>query len=168
MNFYSGSFPDIEALNMRVKDALNLYSLIILPAMFGALGAIVYFLRAFLNPMQPNAGWSRTLYHIALGALAGMIMAWLGMGLLGTDEAFKSIGLGLFAFAFVLGFSIDVFFDMLENLVKAASGAVAQIGSTGAGGPPPSPPPPPSPSPPPSPPPPPPPPPPPSPPGAAT
>ena len=147
MNFYSGSFPDIEALNMRVKDTLNLYSLIILPAMFGALGAIVYFLRAFLNPKQPNEGWSRTLYHIALGALAGMVMAWLGMGLLGSDEAFKSIGLGLFAFAFVLGFSIDVFFDMLENLVKAASRAVSQIGSTGSGGssagsPPPPPPPP--------------------------
>jgi hypothetical protein len=122
---------------MRVKDALNLYSLIILPSLFGALGAVVYFLRAFLNPKEPNEGWSRTLYHVALGALAGMIMAWLGMGLLGSDDAFKSIGLGLFAFAFVLGYSIDVFFDLLANLVKAASRTVGQIGSTGPDGPPP-------------------------------
>jgi len=57
----------------------------------------------------------------------------LGMGLLGTDDAFKSIGLGLFAFAFILGFSIDVFFDLLENLVKAARGSVRQIGSSGSG-----------------------------------
>ena len=129
LSFYSGSFPDIEALNMQVKDTLNLYSLIILPAMYGALGAIVFFLRAYLNPQEPNAGWSRTLYHVALGALAGMIMAWLGMGLLGNGDGFKSIGLGLFAFAFVLGFSIDVFFDLLENLVRAARKTVGQIGS---------------------------------------
>ena len=134
LNFYSGAFPDIEALNMQIKDALNLYSLIILPSLFGALGAIVYFLRAFLNPKEPNEGWSRTLYHVALGALAGMIMAWLGMGLLGSDDAFKSIGLGLFAFAFVLGFSIDIFFDMLENLVKSARRAVGQIGSANPDG----------------------------------
>ncbi|MDQ2633635.1 MAG: hypothetical protein M3Y78_07830 [Pseudomonadota bacterium] len=130
LSFYSGSFPDIEALNMQVKDTLNLYSLIILPAMYGALGAIVFFMRASLNPQEPNEGWSRTLYRVALGALAGMIMAWLGMGLLGGDDAFESIGLGLFAFAFVLGFSIDVFFDLLENLVKAARRTVGQIGSS--------------------------------------
>ncbi|MDI6027217.1 hypothetical protein QBK99_13550 [Corticibacterium sp. UT-5YL-CI-8] len=129
LNFYSGAFPDIEALNIDVQDTLNLYSLIILPAVYGALGAIIYFLRAFLNPQEPNEGWSRTVYRISLGALAGMIMAWLGMGLLGKDEAFKSIGLGLFAFAFILGFSIDVFFDLLENLVKAARKTVRQVGS---------------------------------------
>ena len=138
LSFYSGAFPDIEVINMDVREALNLYSLIILPAMYGALGVIVYFLRAFLNPQEPNEGWSRTLYRIALGALAGMIMAWLGMGLLGTDDAFKSIGLGLFAFAFILGFSIDVFFDLLENLVKAARGSVRQIGSFGPGATPPT------------------------------
>ncbi|MBD0414496.1 hypothetical protein [Oryzicola mucosus] len=129
LNFYSGAFPDIEALNIDVQDTLNLYSLIILPAVYGALGAIIYFLRAFLNPQEPNEGWSRTVYRISLGALAGMIMAWLGMGLLGNDEAFKRIGLGLFAFAFILGFSIDVFFDLLENLVKAARKTVRQVGS---------------------------------------
>ena len=80
LNFYSGSFPDVEALNMRVKDTLNLYSLIILPAVYGALGAIVYFLRAFLNPQEPNEGWSRTLYRVALGALGRNDhgMAWHG------------------------------------------------------------------------------------------
>ena len=55
-----------------------------------------------------------------------MMIAWLGMGLLGGGDAFKSIGLGLFAFAFVLGFSIDVFFDLLENLVKGARTSVGQ------------------------------------------
>ena len=113
---------------MRVKDKLSLYSMIILPAVFGALGAIVYFMRPLLSPQLPNPGKTHTLYRIALGALAGMILAWLGMGMFGADEAFKSAGLGLFALAFILGFSIDVFFDLLDRLVGISRGAVKKIG----------------------------------------
>jgi hypothetical protein len=129
LSYYSGAIPDIEAINMRVKDKLNLYSMIILPAVYGALGAIVFFMRPLLNPRLPNPGMTHTLYRIALGALAGMILAWLGMGMFGTDEAFKSVGLGLFAVAFILGFSIDVFFDLLDRLVGISRGAVKKIGS---------------------------------------
>jgi hypothetical protein len=129
LNYYSGSIPDIEAINMRVQDKLNLYSIIILPAMYGALGAIVFFMRPLLNPRLPNPGISQTIYRVALGALAGMILAWLGMGVFGSDEAFKSVGLGLFAFAFILGFSIDVFFELLDRLVGMSRGAVQRLGA---------------------------------------
>jgi len=129
LSYYSGAIPDIEAINLRVKDKLNLYSMIILPAVYGALGAIVFFMRPLLNPKLPNPGITHTIYRIALGALAGMILAWLGMGMFGADEAFKSVGLGLFALAFILGFSIDVFFELLDRLVGISRGAVKKIGT---------------------------------------
>ena len=69
---------------------------------------------------------------MALGALAGMILAWF----LAPDARFETdvagIGFGLFSFAFLFGFSIDVFFTVLDEFVAFANTTVRRFGASRA------------------------------------
>lgn len=126
--YYSGSVPEIASMEADVRDINTLYSFIILPAAYGALGALMYYMRRILDPLLPNPTLVKTLHRIALGALAGVLLAWLWGGIFDSNEEFKSIGLGLLALAFLFGFSIEVFFDLLDRLVLSAKRNVGKIG----------------------------------------
>lgn len=128
--YYSGSIPDMASLEAQVRDTNTLYSFIILPAAYGALGALMFYMRRILDPLLPDPTLLRTVHRVALGALAGMLLAWLWVGIFDNDEEFKAVGLGLFALAFVFGFSIEVFFDFLDSLVNSAKRTVGKIGQS--------------------------------------
>ena len=101
----------------------------VLPSLFGAFGALMYYMRRVLDPRAIDPPLTRTLHRVALGALSGMILAWLWNGMFNANEDFRAVGLGVFALAFVFGFSIDVFFAFLDRLVRLSTDAVNRIGA---------------------------------------
>lgn len=112
-----------------IRQTISPYALWILPAMYGALGALMFQMRRILDPLSPNPQFVSLLHRVALGALAGMILAWFLApdARFGTDVA--GIGFGLFSFAFLFGFSIDVFFTVLDEFVAFANMTVRRFGA---------------------------------------
>jgi hypothetical protein len=110
----------------------------ILPALYGLLGTVVYQLRkiqAAQTAPATSTGQSspdsdptldRLLIRFALGALAGISTTWLfGPSAAKLFET-QAFGTTFFGVAFLLGFSIDAFFSILDSLVKLLSDAVAK------------------------------------------
>lgn len=128
LNYYSQSIPNLIDIQNKISGRLATYSYLALPALYGALGSLIYFLRRILDPLLPNPSLLPMIYRVALGALAGMVLAWFWDGTFNNNEAFQSIGFGLFTLAFVFGFAIDVFFTLLDRFVSLSTAAVSRIG----------------------------------------
>jgi hypothetical protein len=103
-----------------------------LPGLYGALGAMVFTMRALLNPICPDPMPARVALRVSLGAFAGTSIAWFWTGSPTEGLNFASLSLGLLTLAFLFGFAIDVFFALLDRLVTLASGAVSKMGSNAA------------------------------------
>ncbi|RUV58022.1 hypothetical protein EOA85_14665 [Mesorhizobium sp. M5C.F.Ca.IN.020.29.1.1] len=131
LSYYSQSIPNILDIQNKISGRLATYSYLALPALYGALGSLMYFMRRILDPLLPNPPLLRMIYRVALGALAGMVLAWFWDGTFNNNEAFQTIGFGLFSLAFVFGFAIDVFFTLLDRFVNISTNAVSKIGTTG-------------------------------------
>jgi len=100
----------------------------VLPALFGLLGATVFQMRAILNPMVPEPSPERLVLRLALGCFAGISVFWVfGPAPQGIAEGTSS-GIGAFGLAFLLGFSIDIFFTTLDRLIGAVSQTLAKSG----------------------------------------
>jgi hypothetical protein len=128
LNYYSQSIPNLIDIQNKISGRLATYSYLALPALYGALGSLMYFMRRILDPFLPNPSLLRMIYRVALGALAGMVLAWFWDGTFNNNEAFQTIGFGLFTLAFVFGFAIDVFFALLDRFVSLSTAAVSRIG----------------------------------------
>lgn len=116
---------DISRFDDR-RAALNLW---VLPAIYGALGAIIFFGRGFLNPYIPDPKPMYFLARICVAAFAGIAIGWVWGNGLPMDGVGASGSAGVLLLAFVFGFGIDVFFTLLERLVKVATDAVNRIGA---------------------------------------
>jgi hypothetical protein len=114
----------IYATILQLHDTMNTFGLWYLPALYGMLGACVYHMRRFLDPMAPNPSWTRTGFRIFLGAFAGIVVVWFWSpgAQKGTDQAMST--LSAFTVAFLVGFSIDIFFQALDRLVTKVSQAI--------------------------------------------
>lgn len=131
--FWSGS-----DLLGQLKTKLMVVNALLLPAAFGFLGAIIYHFRVFMDPLRPDVPLQRVLLRIFLGGFAGLTTYFFF-----TTDARIAAGLsptlaGL-AVPFLLGFSIDVFFRLLDRLVQQMNRWVDGIGeptkgATGTGG----------------------------------
>lgn len=121
--------PPIGEKLSRVNQVLSMYSLWILPAIYGALGATIYFMRSILDPLLPDPPTGKILLRVALGALAGIILGWFWTPDSVTANDIGSVGFSLFGMAFLLGFSIDVFFVMLERLVAIGKNFFSAVGA---------------------------------------
>lgn len=88
-----------------------------LPALYGILGATLFYLRRVLDPTVPNPPFIHILHRLALGAFAGVIITWFWAPNRELAEGFTSIGLTLFTLAFLIGFCVDVLFALLDRLV---------------------------------------------------
>ncbi|RWD50016.1 MAG: hypothetical protein EOS36_30755 [Mesorhizobium sp.] len=112
-----------------LNAVLSPYALWILPALYGSLGAIMFHMRMILNPLLPNPTLARLVHRIVLGALAGMVLAWF----LGPDTKLggqaSAIGFSLFTFAFLFGFSLDIFFTILDQFVSMSVTGIKKFGS---------------------------------------
>ncbi|MDX8483367.1 hypothetical protein RFN28_33705 [Mesorhizobium sp. VK24D] len=125
------SIPAMTAQIRVISSVLSPYALWILPALYGAMGAIMFQMRMILNPLLPNPPLPRLIHRIALGVLAGMVLAWfLAPGTKLGDEV-SGIGFSLFTFAFLFGFSLDIFFTVLDQFVSMSVSGIRKIGSTG-------------------------------------
>lgn len=127
------SFPPnaplpVTSLLTEVNEHCRLIGLWILPALYGALGAMIFYLRAILNPVLPDPPTARILHRAALGGFAGIIIAWFWTPAAGNTLGFANIGFNLFGLAFLVGFSIEVFFTILDRTVAALQGAVNRVG----------------------------------------
>jgi hypothetical protein len=100
-----------------------------LPGLYGALGAVLYYMRRILDPNVPDPPLSRVLHRMFLGSFAGIIVTWFWAPDLKIDDA-GSVGLTTFTLAFLVGFGIEVLFSLLDRLVgtlsEAARGASAK------------------------------------------
>ncbi|MES0091585.1 hypothetical protein [Mesorhizobium sp. M0030] len=123
----------IYTLTAQIKtldEVLSPYALWILPAFYGALGAIMFHMRMILNPLLPNPPLSRLIHRIALGALAGMVLAWFVAPGTKLGEEASGIGFSLFTFSFLFGFSLDIFFTILDQFVSMSVAGIKKFGSS--------------------------------------
>lgn len=98
----------------------------ILPALFGALGATIFFVRRYLRPDLPNPEWFRVIFRILVGAFAGVIFAWVWVMFstppsAGSGTAAPGGGPGPFLLAFLVGYSTDLLFQALDQAVDSIS-----------------------------------------------
>lgn len=126
VQYLPGYVPYIEINIMEIRSILNIFGLWLLPALYGAFGATLFYLRSILNPMHPDPTLARVAHRVALGAFAGIILAWFWSPSAEIDKDLSGIGLDLFGAAFLVGFSLDVFFALLDRLVTTASGAIGK------------------------------------------
>jgi hypothetical protein len=127
--FTSMSVPSVNLWALQVKAIIAPYAAWALPALFAWLGVMVYFLRQMVDPAEPNPTPDRVVLRMALAALAGVIAGWFWEPAFGSNTEFKAAGLGLFTFAFVIGFSIEIFFSLLDRIVQISSTAITKLGS---------------------------------------
>lgn len=96
----------------------NLIGRFILPALYGALGALAYVVRS-LSLSIKEITYSRVFrfehqLHLPLGILAGATI-----GLVISPDILNTVfGLSMLGLAFALGYSVDVFFILLDNFIK--------------------------------------------------
>ncbi len=120
--------PSIKSRVSDMKLTLGLYSLWVLPAICGILGATVFFMRSLLDPLIPDPPGGEIFLRVALGALAGIILGWFWSPDDASGTGVSNVGLGLFALSFLVGFSINVFFVMLDRFVMMTEEFVSNIG----------------------------------------
>ena len=134
---FAGVNPDgakyfVEAnWTYKLSNRIDLLSAWILPALYGALGAVMFYLRDFLNPLRPDPGFVEVAVRVALGLFAGVSVGWFaapttmvqGIGI-------SDLSLATLTLAFLVGFGIDVFFALLDRLLELFRGSVSRIGSS--------------------------------------
>lgn len=122
------AIPAMTAQIRGISAVLGPYALWILPALYGAMGAIMFQMRMILNPLLPNPPLPRLIHRIALGALAGMVLAWFFAPGTKLGDEVSGIGFSLFTFAFLFGFSLDIFFTTLDQFVGMSVAGIKKLG----------------------------------------
>lgn len=125
--------PPISTLIGLVNDRLSPFALWLLPALYGAMGAMLFHLRMILNPLKPDPPLARLLLRLSLGALAGIVLTWFFVPGSRLNVEVANVGFTLFAFAFLFGFSLDVFFAILDRFVATSVASIQRLGG-GTGG----------------------------------
>jgi hypothetical protein len=106
----------------------------ILPALFGALGAVIYHLRICADRLRPDPSLGRALMRIFLGAFAGISFGWFVSPATTNEILGWSLPIGAYTIAFLIGYSIDVFYALLDKAVVLISGWVEGLGTQPASG----------------------------------
>jgi hypothetical protein len=121
---YSASQSTLAFQVEKVRELVESLGDLVLPTLFGMIGTIVFELRRMLNPMAPNEAVERMIVRTALGGLAGLSITFILKPLHVMQDGAHA-GMAVFAAAFLLGFSIDVFFSILDKLVTTLSQSIA-------------------------------------------
>jgi hypothetical protein len=115
---YQNYRADLKASSEIVLNALGLY---ILPLLAGVLGAFAYVLRHASSQIDEyrytKASSAKYPPRLLLGALLGAIV---GLFYTPDGDLQKSLGISLSAFAFLAGYSVELVFSFLDNLVETA------------------------------------------------
>lgn len=111
------------------KECIELY---LLPLLYGLLGSCLHVLRTLAASIESRTHVVSRLYQVRIytGGLAGLVVAWFGIG---ADGAGPLVSLTPFALAFLAGYSVELLFAFMDRLVAAFSGRTeAPRGSTKA------------------------------------
>ena len=109
----------------------------ILPLLYGILGALTFALRTLARQIKSvtysGAVGAQHVSHIALGALAGILVGWFS-NLLTNDSFLSSVS--PFAIAFLVGYNIELVFLKMDEYVvtrisKTQEKTLPAIGNTG-------------------------------------
>ncbi|SRR6266446_3377845 len=117
----------ISSLIYQCQKVTAMHGTWLLPALYGLLGTVVFQMRAILNPFIPDPPLERLLIRFSLGALAGISMSWLFGSTPAKFFEAQSLNTTLFGVSFVFGFSIDIFFALLDRTVGILSGSIAKM-----------------------------------------
>lgn len=132
LRFISTTIPSIKEWITRIRQTTSNYSFWLLPGLYAALGSLIYYMRLVLDPDQDDPDLHRIIHRIAMAALAGIVVGWLWQPSLAANVQVQAIGASLFIIAFIVGYSIDVFFILLDRLEKIATAAIQQLGNAPA------------------------------------
>ncbi|MGO7171387.1 hypothetical protein AB9F47_30505 [Rhizobium leguminosarum] len=120
------SMPVLNQIGGEVSHKIGVLSQWILPGLYGALGALIFYLRQILNPILPDPPFEKIVHRVALGGFAGIIFAWFWAPKPDAMGDFNVLTINSFTVAFLIGFSIDVFFTALDRIVMFLQGVIAQ------------------------------------------
>lgn len=128
-------FPTIAQDHAGLTTAMVPFGQLYLPALYGAIGALMTVLRSAIRPLLPNPSLSSIVHRVSLGAIAGVILIWFATPDSAFDAQRAALGLSLFGLAFLVGFSLDLFFSVFDRLVSLASTGVQSWGDGRPGAP---------------------------------
>ena len=103
-----------------IRFWIDPWGAIYLPALYGALGATIYYIRRFLDPAVRDPSLMGLTVRIASGAFAGVVITWFWTPNNQLLSSFSSAGLTIFTIAFLVGFGVEVLFVLLDRLVNGA------------------------------------------------
>lgn len=120
------------AMTLFLTQWIDVLGLWMLPGLYGALGAMMFFMRNFLDPLLPEPSVMKVVLRVCMGMFAGVSVAWVwapsaliqGIGI--TDVSIAALTL-----AFLVGFGIEVFFALLDKLVTMISGTIQRQDQAG-------------------------------------
>jgi len=117
LSYHPLTLPDYEPFAQDMRDWVKFWGLWYLPALYGALGAALYYMRRILDTTIPDPPLIRILHRVALGAFAGVIVTWFWSPELEGSDGIANIGVTAFTLAFLIGFSVEVLFALLDRTV---------------------------------------------------
>ncbi len=103
----------------QLKASLTPLAVLILPALYGAMGGAMYFLRSRLDSYLPNPNWSNAIFRIVFGAVIGVVVVWFATPNSVIEHQLSSLGLSLLGLVFMLGYAQDRLFNFLETLAPS-------------------------------------------------
>lgn len=112
------NYSDLQRMRLAGEFACQSIELYLLPLLYGWLGACLYVLRRLAQDIgtksfTPEMGLVYSL-RVYMGTLAGLIVVWF-LPVAQADPNIKS--LSVFAVALLVGYSIDLFFALMDRII---------------------------------------------------
>ena len=121
LEFHSYSLPTLPSLIYDMQTDMATLSGWILPFLYGLLGSLVFSMRNMLDTRTPNIESFALVFRIALGGIAGIVIGWFWVPAPSKGAELVAINSAPFALAFLVGYSIDIFFSLLARLHRTIS-----------------------------------------------
>jgi hypothetical protein len=97
-----------DNVTQRVSVYYGALATCVLPVLYALLGAVAYLLRSFDQPTVDRT-------YVSGNHLARLLTAGIGGLVIGLFNLTPGVSLSPFAIAFLVGYSVDVFFAFLES-----------------------------------------------------
>jgi hypothetical protein len=124
-------FTTLRKARLEANLARECVELYLLPLLYGLLGSCLHVLRTLAASIETRTHVVSRLYLVRIytGGLAGLVIAWFGIG---GEGAGPLVSLTPFALAFLAGYSVELLFAFMDRLVAAFSGR-GEVSRTGVG-----------------------------------
>lgn len=113
-----------QAHEQNARSAMELFSVVVLPLVFGLLGASVAVLREINRRLHEGSLDLTTLRCASMRRLLGASVGGISGIFFTPTHVLENWGLSLVALAFLLGFSVDIAFRVFQRLTDRVADAV--------------------------------------------